>query len=80
VEKVDADLVVRDDNGQVQTVRYEQVNAMLLNEFLKEHQRVKDLEKRLRELEARDQEREKRLKKLEQSMPPAETAKGGNTP
>ena len=40
VEKVNPDLVVRDDDGQVSTVRYEAVNAMLLNEFLKEHCKV----------------------------------------
>ena len=44
VEKVSPDLVVRDKEGKPYTVRYEQVNAMLLNEFLKEHQRVRDLE------------------------------------
>jgi hypothetical protein len=33
-------LVVRDDKGAVYSVRYEQVNAMLLNEFLKEHRKV----------------------------------------
>jgi hypothetical protein len=37
VEKVNADLVVRDKEGKPYSVRYEQVNAMLLNEFLKEH-------------------------------------------
>ena len=37
VEKVNPDLVARDDEGKVYTVRYEAVNAMLLNEFLKEH-------------------------------------------
>src|SRR5262249_52897249 len=37
VEKVNRDLVVRDAEGKVYTVRYEAVNAMLLNEFLKEH-------------------------------------------
>lgn len=40
VEKINADLVIRDENGVVNTVRYEQVNAMLLNEFLKEHKKV----------------------------------------
>jgi len=40
---VDADLVVRDKNGQVESVRYTAVNAMLLNEFLKEHRRVEEL-------------------------------------
>jgi hypothetical protein len=37
VAKVNPDLVVRDKNGEIYTVRYDQVNAMLLNEFLKEH-------------------------------------------
>ncbi len=40
VEKVNPDLVARDENGKVCTVRYEAVNAMLLNEFLKEHREV----------------------------------------
>jgi hypothetical protein len=44
VEKVDPDLVVRDAEGKVFTVRYEAVNAMLLNEFLKEHGKVEKLE------------------------------------
>ena len=43
VEKVDPALVARDDQGKVYTVRYEAVNAMLLNEFLKEHHQVQDL-------------------------------------
>ena len=40
VEKVNPDLVVRDKEGKPYTVRYDQVNAMLLNEFLKEHRKV----------------------------------------
>jgi trimeric autotransporter adhesin len=43
VEKVDPDLVARDEQGKPYTVRYEAVNAMLLNEFLKEHRTVQDL-------------------------------------
>ena len=39
VEKVNADLVVRDKEGKPFTVRYDAVNAMLLNEFLKEHRK-----------------------------------------
>jgi hypothetical protein len=42
VEKVNADLVVRDNEGKPYSVRYEQVNAMLLNEFLKEHKAVQE--------------------------------------
>ena len=40
VAKVSRDLVVCDKEGKVNTVRYEQINAMLLNEFLKEHKKV----------------------------------------
>ena len=39
VEKVNPDLVVRDKEGKPYSVRYDQVNAMLLNEFLKEHEK-----------------------------------------
>jgi len=44
VEKVNPDLVVRDAEGKVYSVRYEAVNAMLLNEFLKEHKKVEEQE------------------------------------
>ena len=45
VAAVNPDLVVRDKNGEIYTVRYDAVNAMLLNEFLKEHRKVEDLKK-----------------------------------
>jgi uncharacterized coiled-coil protein SlyX len=44
VEKVNPDLVTRDDNGKPYTVRYDAVNAMLLNELLKEYKKVEDQE------------------------------------
>src|SRR5205823_5735576 len=44
VEKVNPDLVVRGEDGKVMSVRYEAVNAMLLNEFLKENRKVQELE------------------------------------
>jgi uncharacterized coiled-coil protein SlyX len=44
VEKVNPDLVARDEQGKVYTVRYDAVNAMLLNEFLKEHRKVQEQE------------------------------------
>ena len=44
VVKINPDLVTRDEEGKVYTVRYEAVNAMLLNEFLKEHRKVEQLE------------------------------------
>jgi hypothetical protein len=51
VEKVNPDLVARDDEGKPYTVRYEAVNAMLLNEFLKEHRKVETQEKKVQQLE-----------------------------
>ena len=50
VEKVDPDLVTRNDKGDVETVRYDAVNAMLLNEFLKEHRKVDDQEATISQL------------------------------
>src|SRR5437773_11872490 len=47
VEKVNPDLVVRDKEGKPYSVRYDQVNAMMLNEFLKEHKKVQSLEAQL---------------------------------
>ena len=44
VAAVNPSLVVRDKNGEIYTVRYEAVNAMLLNEFLKEHKKVEKQE------------------------------------
>jgi hypothetical protein len=44
VAEVNPDLVVRDENGEIYTVRYDAVNAMLLNEFLKEHRKMQELE------------------------------------
>ena len=52
VEKVNPDLIVRDKEGKPYTVRYEAVNAMLLNEFLKEHQKVQELGKQVEKLTA----------------------------
>ena len=47
VAGVNPDLVVRDESGQIYTVRYDAVNAMLLNEFLKEHRKVENWRRRL---------------------------------
>jgi hypothetical protein len=52
VEKVNPDLVARDDKGKPYTVRYEAVNAMLLNEFLKAHRRIEEQDKRIDQLTA----------------------------
>ena len=59
VEKVNPDLVARDEKGQAYSVRYEAVNAMLLNEFLKEHKafveehrKGEEQDRKVQELEA----------------------------
>jgi len=52
VEKVNPDLVARDDQGKPYTVRYEAVNAMLLNEFLKEHRKVEEQGATIAELQS----------------------------
>jgi hypothetical protein len=52
VVKVNPDLVVRDDQGNVYTVRYDAVNAMLLNEFIKEHGTVHELKTTVAKQEA----------------------------
>jgi hypothetical protein len=50
VAKVDPGLVVRNDQGEVYTVRYDAVNAMLLNEFLKQHRTVQEQQATIAEL------------------------------
>ena len=52
VEKVNPDLVTRDPDGKAFTVRYEAVNAMLLNEFLKQHRRVQEQEATITQLKS----------------------------
>jgi len=52
VADVAPDLVIRNAKGELSTVRYEAINAMLLNEFLKEHQKVENQESRIQEQEA----------------------------
>jgi hypothetical protein len=52
VAEINPDLVVRNKNGEIYTVRYDAVNAMLLNEFLKEHRKVEQLEKQIERLAA----------------------------
>jgi hypothetical protein len=61
VEQVDPHLVSRNDKGEVETVRYEQINAMLLNEFLKEHRKV---EKLTRDFQATVAQQQKEIQAL----------------
>ena len=64
VEKVNPDLVVRDAEGKVSTVRYEAVNAMLLNEFLKEHRKVEEMEKAMALFSAQLKEQAEQIQKV----------------
>jgi hypothetical protein len=48
---VNPDVVVRDEEGRVMSVRYEAVNAMLLNEFLKEHKKVEEQDAMIMQME-----------------------------
>ena len=50
VEKVNPALVMRDEQGKPYSVRYDEVNAMLLNEFLKEHRKSEEQEATIAEL------------------------------
>jgi len=52
VAEINPDLVVHDENGEIYTVRYDAVNAMLLNEFLKEHRRVEEQGCKIKQQEA----------------------------
>ena len=65
VEKVNPDLVVRDKEGKPYSVRYDAVNAMLLNEFLKEHRKVEQLTK---DFESRLAEQQRQIEALTASL------------
>jgi hypothetical protein len=64
VAAVNPDLVVRDENGEIYTVRYDAVNVMLLNEFLKEHGKVQELENTVANLAATVKEQASQLQKV----------------
>ena len=64
VEKVNPDLVARDEEGKPYTVRYEAVNAMLLNEFLKEHRTVQELKSAAAKQEAIIAHQQKQIEAL----------------
>jgi len=64
VEKVNPALVARDDQGKAYTVRYEAVNAMLLNEFIKEHRTVQELKSTAAKQEATIAKQQKQIEAL----------------
>ncbi len=68
VAKVDPDLVARDEEGKPYTVRYEAVNAMLLNEFLKEHRKVEAQGAEIAELRAALQEQAQQLRAVNERL------------
>jgi len=68
VEKVNPDLVVRDKEGKVNTVRYEQINAMLLNEFLKEHKTVEQQQATIGQLKSKTANQEQTITALRKEM------------
>ena len=74
VEKVNPDLVVRDKEGKPYTVRYDQVNAMLLNEFLKQHRTVQELKKEVASLTASVKEQTAQIQNVNAQL---ETRKPG---
>jgi len=64
VEKVNPDLIVRDKEGKPYSVRYDAVNAMLLNEFLKAHRRIDEQDKRIEELMAQLKQQAAQIQKV----------------
>lgn len=62
------DLVVRDKEGKPYSVRYEQVNAMLLNEFLKEHRTVQELRSVVTKQEVAAAQQQKQIEALTASL------------
>ncbi|PYK10944.1 MAG: hypothetical protein DME61_02085 [Verrucomicrobia bacterium] len=92
VEKVDPDLVARDEKGKPYSVRYDQVNAMLLNEFLKAHGKMEEQQRQIQALTVQLKEQAAQIQKvsarLEVGKPAPQMAclpavaqrEGGNNP
>jgi uncharacterized coiled-coil protein SlyX len=68
VEKVNPHLVVRDKNGELLGVRYEQINAMLLNEFLKAHRTVQEQQATIAQLKSTDAKQEATIAKQQKQI------------
>ena len=88
VADINPDLVVRDEKGEIYTVRYDAVNAMLLNEFLKEHRKVEDLkkdfqatvaqqQKQIETLTAQLREQASQIQKVSAQLAAASPSRGG---
>jgi hypothetical protein len=68
VAEVNPDLVVRDEDGEIYTVRYDAVNAMLLNEFLKDHRKVQEQHRKIQQQEATITELKSTVVRQEQDL------------
>ena len=68
VEKVNPDLVVRDKEGKPYSVRYDQVNAMVLNEFLKEHRAFVEEQRQVEQQDRRIQEQDATIAQLRKEI------------
>jgi hypothetical protein len=68
VEKVNPDLVVRDKEGKPYTVRYDQVHAMLLNEFLKEHRKLEEQQTTIGQLTSNATKQEATISQLKEAV------------
>jgi Chaperone of endosialidase len=77
VAKVNSDLVVRNRNGEIYSVRYEAVNAMLLNEFLKEHSTVQELKTEIAALTTTVKEQAAQIQKVSAQLATASPSRGG---
>jgi hypothetical protein len=76
VEKVNPDLVVRDSEGKAHTARYDVVNAMLLNEFLKQHRRVSDVKSRVAQLSACLDEQDSKIQEINEQLQTTQIRQG----
>ena len=77
VAKVNPDLVAKDAEGEIYTVRYEAVNAMLLNEFLKEHRKNEKQQKQINVLTAQLKEQAAQIQKVSAQLAAASPSRGG---
>jgi hypothetical protein len=77
VAKVNPDLVVRNRNDEIYSVRYEAVNAMLLNEFLKEHSTVQELKTEIAALTTTVKEQAAQIQKVSAQLAAASPSDGG---
>ena len=80
VAKINPDLITCDEQGKPQTVRYEAVNAMLLNEFLKEHRKVQELEANAAHQQKQIDALTAGLQKVSAQLAAASLSRGGPAP